>query len=151
MKKLLLSFFLTILLSFTICSSIYAVGAKYTATNTFYSEFDPNSTSYVYDPNNATGATDGQYYVRNYAEKTIQVRIPTLGSTSIDFRIEGRVQGSSNWADVYSKNYSSATTVDELIMITEHLDYIRIGLKVNTDGTDSVSVVGNFATTGNLR
>lgn len=151
MKKLITVLLIILCFSFIFCSTSFAVGAKYTATNSFFTEFDPNSTSYVYDEDNGTDATDGQYYVRNYAEKTIQVRIPTLGSTSIDFRIEGRVQGSSNWAEVYYKNFSSATTVDELIMVTEHLDYLRVGLKVNTDGTDSVSVIGNFATTGNLR
>lgn len=150
MKRLLI---LSILISFLLFLTIsaFAGSGKITATNTFYAAFDPNATSYVYDPNNGDAITDGRYYVRNYEEKTVQVRIPTLGSTSIDFRIEGQVRGSSTWADVYSKNYSSATTVDELVMITEQLDYIRIGLKVNTDGTDSVTVVGNFSIDRNIR
>lgn len=151
MKKSILVSCLIIIFSLFIISVCFAGSNKITTTNTFYSAFDPNDTHYVYDPNKATGATSGQYLVENYDEKVVQVRIPTLGSTSIDFRIEGQVDGASTWANVYSKNYSAATTVDELIMITEQLKYIRIGLKVNTDGTDSVTVIGNFSANRRLR
>ena len=111
----------------------------------FFNAHDPNQSSYEYDGNHAQGGYSGEVYTYNYAEKTIQIRIATLNSASIDVRIEGRVEDANSWANVYSKNYASATTIDELVSVSEHLEYLRVGLRANTDSTgDSVTIFANF-------
>lgn len=142
-KKILFIFsitFLSILLLSPVCFP-QAILSNY---HSFYSSFDPNATSYIYDPNNAVAATSGQYYCYNYTFKTIQISVPTLGSSSLDVRIEGKVDNASTWSDIYSKQYTAATTIDESVMVTEHMEYIRVGLKITGNSTDSVSITGNF-------
>jgi len=112
----------------------------------FFSAYNPTSASYIYDEAGGQAATSGQFFVEKYDEKIIQIAIPTLGSTSIDVRIEGRVKdaGSGRWGEVWTKNYAAATTIDELVVIPELLEYIRVGVKVNTNGTDSITILGSF-------
>jgi hypothetical protein len=112
--------------------------------HTFFSAYNVTSATYVYNADGDSGANDGQFSVEKYSNISIQIGIPTLGSTSIDVRIEGQVKSSDRWATVWSKNYASATTIDELVVVTENLEYLRVGLKVNTNGTDSVNVYGGF-------
>ncbi|TRZ50101.1 MAG: hypothetical protein D4S01_07335 [Dehalococcoidia bacterium] len=50
----------------------------------------------------------------------------------------------TTWGNIYSKTYTAATTIDDIIMVTEHLEYLRVGLIVVGDSTDDVTIKGNF-------
>ena len=102
--------------------------------------------TYVYNDSVGTNSanTDGLVECRNFTQKrTIQISIPTLGSTSIDVRIEGRAGTSTTWGEVVTKNFSAATTIDYLINAVEWVEEIRVGARSNgTAGTDSVTITG---------
>jgi len=58
----------------------------------------------------------------------------------------------STWGNVLTKNYTAATSVPELVNVTESMEYIRVGMKVNTNvAGDSFTVLGNFTQTGDRR
>lgn len=134
---------------------LFAAGAILNDANDFFSSHDPSNISlYIYNESDATNCEAGKYYCFNYTLKTIQVSIPTLGSTSITMRIEGRTDSSDDlttWGDIYSKTYTSATTIDDFITVTEHTEYIRVGLLVVGDSTDDVTIKGNFGIPKALR
>lgn len=102
--------------------------------------------TYVYNDSSGTNSanTDGLVECRNYTRKrTIQISIPTLGSTSIDVRIEGRAGTSTVWGEVVTRNFSSATTIDYLINAVEWIEEIRVGARSNgTAGTDLITITG---------
>ena len=135
---------LVVLLMGKVC---YA-GAINSMSYSFYDAFDPNATVYVYNSDNGVAVESGKLHVYNYLLKTVQVSIPTLGSTSVSVRVEGRSaspeSGQTTWSDIYTKTYTAATTIDDVIMITEHVEYIRVGVKVVGSGTDAVTIKGNF-------
>jgi len=137
------------ILAFTIIysGSVFASSILSDAED-FFTNYDPSQTSdYVYNESDASGDEDGKYYCYNYTLKSIQISIPTLGSTSIGVRIEGRTDSSDDlpsWGNIYSKTYTSATTIDDIVMITEYLEYLRVGLIVVGDSTDDVTIKGNF-------
>jgi len=151
-KKLLI-FVIAILIIYP--SIAFSAGAILNDQHNFYNGHDPSNTSlYVYDSSDATSDTAGRYYCLNYTLKTIQVSVPTLGSTSISMRIEGQTDSSGDvagWANIYTKSYTGATTIDDIVMITEHLKYIRVGLKVTSDGSDDLTITGNFGIPKSLR
>jgi len=124
----------------------YAGGAMYNYTHDFFTAYNPDvSGDYVYNESDGTDDSVGGYGVGAMPYKTIQIRIPTLQSTALSVRIEGQVEDANSWADVYTKSYTSATTIDELVMVTEHLHKIRVGLKPSGEATtDSVTIRGHF-------
>ena len=142
--------FIVLILAIIIIYSgtVFAAGAIYSDAEDFFTNYDPSQTSdYIYNESDASGDEDGKYYCYNYTLKSIQVSIPTLGSTSIGVRIEGRTDSSDDlttWGNIYSKTYTAATTIDDIIMVTEHLEYLRVGLIVVGDSTDDVTIKGNF-------
>jgi len=144
-KKIIIFIFAIIIIYST---SLFAAGAIISDAEDFFTNFDPSQTSdYIYNESDASGDEDGRYYCYNYTLKSIQVSIPTLGSTSIGIRIEGRTDtsgSSTSWGNIYSKTYTSATLIDDIIMITEHLEYLRVGIIVVGDSTDDVTIKGNF-------
>jgi len=136
-------------LLFTLFTAV-PLNADYFYLHTFFSAYDVASTSYVYDSAGGTAATSGQLDVQRFDQKTILVMITTLTSTSVDVRIEAKVYGT--WGNVWTKNYTAATSVAELVNVTESMEYIRVGMKVNTNvAGDSFTVLGNFTQTGDRR
>lgn len=88
-------------------------------------------------------ANGGEVKTLKYTEAiAITIGVPTLGSTSIDWIVEGRFGTDSQYASIASGNISSATTIDVLTNVTSNPEAIRIGLKANTPGTDVVDVYG---------
>jgi hypothetical protein len=102
--------------------------------------------TYVY--NDATGTnsanTDGLVEARNYTEqKSVQISVPTLGSTSIDARVESRAGTDTAWGEIVTVNFASATTIDHIVNVVEYCEEIRVGVRSNgTAGTDSVTITG---------
>jgi hypothetical protein len=103
-----------------------------------FTSFDPSSTSYVYNEAGGTGTTDGEVDVTgNTGPKSLHIAVSTLGSTSLDFQIQGKIATAiSTWAPIFTLNYT--TTIDEIIPISEYITSYRLGVKVNTDGTDTI-------------
>lgn len=103
-----------------------------------FTAFNPTSTSYVYNETGGTGTTDGEVVITgNTGPKSVHISVPTLGSTSLDFRIEGKIATRiSTWAPLFT--FNTTVTVDEIIPITDYITSYRLGVKVNTNGTDSI-------------
>lgn len=116
----------------------------------FYEDFDVggamgDQTFYIYNETASSYGTDtvtgGEVPALRATEAlAVGIRIATLGSTSIDVRIEGRFGTSSQFTEIYTINYTAVNTIDEVINIVERVEAIRVGLKANTAGTDKVDV-----------
>jgi hypothetical protein len=106
-----------------------------------FTAFNPTSTSYVYNEAGGTDADSGEVnLLGNFGAKTLVISVPTLGSTSIDFRLEGKVGTTmTTWSNIYTVNISATTTVDTIIPIAEYITAYRLGVKVNTNGTDVIN------------
>lgn len=106
-----------------------------------YTAFNPTSTSYIYNEAAGTSTTSGSVSFQGVLGAiTSQVSIPTLGSTSIDVRWEGQIENSTTWFGIYTKNFAAATTIDYVLPISEYLTNYRVGVKVNTNGTDVINI-----------
>ena len=143
----LISFLIAIAIILFFCSQYaFAGGAMYNYTHDFFTHYNPDVTSdYVYDEEDTTTDLAGAYGCGSMPYKTIQISIPVLQSTSISVRIEGQIEDANTWADIYTKSYTSATSIDDSVMVTEHLHNIRVGLKATGEATtDSVTVRGHF-------
>lgn len=137
---------LVFLLAIAVTQWVQARGAMYNYSHNFFTHYDPDVTSdYVYNESDSTSNIAGAFGVGAMPYKSIQISLPTLQSTSLSVRIEGQIEDANTWADVYTKSYSSALAIDDLVMITEHLQKIRVGLKVTGDvTTDNVTIRGHF-------
>ncbi len=108
-----------------------------------------SQTYYVYNDQAGSSTTDGVVESRNYSEDmTIQTRVTTLGSGTIDVRWEGRAGTGTAWGLINEKNFTVATSIDHLMTApagtnTRYLEEIRVGIRANTStGTDSVTITG---------
>ena len=110
----------------------------------FFNAYNVVSTAaYVFDSAGGTAATVGWVPCSGMTNKNILFYLPTLGSTTVHLLIQGRIAGIIS--QIYQKDYAAVTTYGEEIPITGEYDEIRVGLKVTTNGTDSVSVAYQFA------
>lgn len=107
-----------------------------------YTAFNPTSATYIYNEAGESAAASGEVVLTgNTGPKTLVISVPTLGSTSIDFRLEGKIGTTmTTWAEIHTENVASATTIDILIPIGEYITSYRVGVKVNTNGTDTISL-----------
>jgi len=90
----------------------------------------------------STGA-GGEVKTMRYTESmAVQINVPTLGSASIDWQVEGRFGTDSQYALIGTGTISAAnvTTGGVLVNITSNPEALRVGLKPNTPGTDEVDV-----------
>jgi len=106
-----------------------------------------DDTGTAYDYNEQQGATDadGLVEARKYnLKKTVMIDLITLGSTSIDVRVEGRAGSSAEWGEIVTVNFTAATGANNahIINVVEFLEEIRVGVKANTPGTDSITISG---------
>jgi hypothetical protein len=114
---------------------------------TFFEAYNPPGTgTFYYNPASEVTSTAGAVTCKGiYTARTLLLSVPTLGSTSISVRIEGKTKNATTWAEVYTKTFTAASTIDSVVNVVEYLDQIRIGVKANTSkGTDSVNVTGSF-------
>jgi hypothetical protein len=114
----------------------------------FFTGYNPtNATDYVYDEAGGTDTDSGWVEIKNVFDKgTLQVSIPTLGSTSITVRIEGMTTKGAGPFEIDTKTYTVATSIAEVWNVLEYADKIRVGLLVDTNGTDTVDIAGDFIT-----
>jgi len=120
----------------------------------FFDDFDlggsiGSQTFYVYNETAGTFGTDtvtgGEVKTIRYTEAmAVTIAVPTLGSSSVDWRIEGRFGTASQYALIASGTISAATTIDEVVPIAENPEAIRVGLRASSIGGDQVDVYGLF-------
>jgi hypothetical protein len=108
-----------------------------------YVAYNPTSTTFI---SNSLGESDlisGSIDVRGYkAKRHIEVLLTTLGSASITMKIEGRSSRSPAWGLIFEKVYTSAGA--DIFNILEGTDFIKISLKVATNGTDEITIIGQY-------
>ena len=112
-----------------------------------FSSFNPTSASYIYNEAGGADIDSGEVDTEEHiGAKTVSISVPTLGSTSIDCRIEGKLRNMPEWSEIFTQNVASATTIAIIIPISEDITSFRIGVKVNTNGTDVINCSSHFVT-----
>ncbi len=105
-----------------------------------FTSFNPTSATYIYNEAGEANVVSGQVNTQDFVGlKCLSIYVPTLGSTSIDFRIEGKVGDEAIWSDIYVHTVLVAMTEAMIIPIGEYVKLYRVGVKVNTDGTDIIN------------
>lgn len=102
-------------------------------------------TTYKYNEIEGTSDGSGLVEARKYnLAITIQIDLITLGSTSVDVRLEGRAGSSAEWGEIGTINFTAVTGANNAFTfpVVEFLEEIRVGVKANTAGTDSITVSG---------
>lgn len=112
---------------------------------TIQDEHNPGTSTATFNDAGGSTATSGAINVSGYPDILIQMRVATLGSTGIDFDIEGSVENaisaSTVWGHVYTKSFSAVTTKDFGFPVHERTwKWIRIGTQATgTEDTDDIS------------
>ncbi len=128
----------------------FRLADSYGKNVSFYSAFNPTSTSFIYNEAGGQAIADGEINLGNiHTKRNIQILILTLGSASITVQIEGRNRNATTWGLIYSKTFTAPTTIDKIINLQEYTDKLRVGVKVATPGTDSITITGDFITKRN--
>lgn len=117
--------------------------------HTFYEHFNPTSSSWVYTSSASGDATGDVADVFTYDKKTIFINCLSLGSTSIQYRIEGRSVGEiDGWSILDTGEFGTAsadTAKNIAIDVTELVDFIRVGLRVQqSNAIDLINIRGIF-------
>ena len=115
-----------------------------------FNAYNVASATYVYDEAGGDAVTDGWITdIGGHVEKGIVVQIAAFAAASIEVRIEGSTvlsTGEKVRSVIYTHSYT-ATETGDYIRVVEHLDEIRVGVKVTTDaGDQSVTVVYHHST-----
>lgn len=88
---------------------------------------------------NGTTATDGWFRTAGLKEKAVEFEWVTKNATSADVSIEGRINGGGA-AVLWTENFTAVGK--KIYAIPEHVDELRVGVKINTDAG-----VNNFKVT----
>ena len=102
--------------------------------NSIYNGYNVTATDYIYTADSLSGAGDG-WVSQRADEKILTIGVATLTASIISMRIEGRYPVHNRAFEIYSRNYTTITTIDESITITENCPQIRIGVKVNNSAS----------------
>lgn len=116
---------------------------------TWFDDYFPNDPDvYVYNDQGGQGIEDGRVDISGVLnQKTIQVFISALDSTSLTIRVEGRLNQEDVWGEIYTEVFTVATSVALIWPISEYFGQIRIGILKTGSGTlDRVSISGDFIT-----
>ncbi len=89
----------------------------------------------------STAASAGWIGVQGFKSVGWHFQVTSMSATSIDMKVECRVQGATNIiVNVWDENYTAAGSTSASISGDLHYDACRMVLKVNTDtGTQSVT------------
>lgn len=104
------------------------------------STYNATATATFNDAGGTTG-TSGAINVVGYDRISIQMRVTTLGSTGVDFDIEGSnepsISTSTVWGHIYTMKFDATTTKDTILPV-EEAGTIR-WIRVSTQATGSIS------------
>jgi len=92
------------------------------------------TSNYVYSTTASTGAEDG-WYTQKPDQVLITVGVATLTATTLSLRIEGRYPTHDRAFEIYQVDYTSITSIDESLIITETCPEVRVGVKVNNSAS----------------
>ena len=121
---------------------------KYYKEVVWFSAYDVGGdagTTYKYNEVEGTSDSSGLVEVRRYnLKKTIQIDLITLGSTSVEVRVEGRAGSSAEWGEIATVSFATETGANNshMVNVVEFLEEIRVGVKATSAGTDSITVSG---------
>lgn len=120
-------------------------GQSFTWFDDYFPENDGN---YVYNNLGGTGIEDGRVDISGVLnQKTIQLFISAIDSTSLTIRVEGRMNQEDIWGEIYTEVFTVATSIALIWPILEYLGQIRVGiLKTGSGSLDRVSISGDFIT-----
>lgn len=154
-KRNILSFvslIFCLVLSGLFCNTIYARDSNGVTITDFrssmaygmhidhFTSFNPTSATYIYNEAGESAATSGEVDLTGITgKKTLVISVSLLNSTSLDFRLEGKVGTViSTWANIQTVSVDATLTIDTIIEISEYITSYRLGVKVNTNGTDTI-------------
>ncbi len=109
----------------------YNIGASYGTT-----------TGYVYDAPNLNGINDGWVSIPDAVAISLQVGIDSMSPGTYTVRVEGITGKDTRPCEIVSKVYTAATTIDEIIMISEQVRKIRVGLNYSTTNASVIYLYG---------
>jgi len=101
------------------------------ANRVVYNGYKVASTSFVYDSDGGTGASDG-WVLSKYDDVVLQVALGTLTSGKVLYQVEGRFDGLNRPALVYTASMTATTTIDGLVELSQKVKEIRVGVKADT-------------------
>lgn len=97
----------------------------------------------TYNDAGESAISSGAINVAGYNDAIlIQMEVSTLGSTGVNYLIEGSTEVKiANWGEIDTVSFDAVTTKDYILPILEGaLKWIRVGTQATgTEGTDSVS------------
>jgi hypothetical protein len=115
---------------------------------TCFDDYNPGTSTYVFNNAGESDISAGKVDIKDISKDKIevQIKIPTLGSTSLTVGVFGKPKNSTTWALIYAKIYTAitATGEDDYFPVLERPQDFRIGTKVDTPGTDSVTINVDF-------
>lgn len=143
-----------------ICISIANAGSETTTPNgvtlrtepfvdrtelylTCFTDYNPGTDTYVFNEAGETDVNAGKIDIKGGADKIeIKVKLTTLGSTSLTVGVFGKSKNDTTWGLIYKKIYTAitATGEDDYFPVLEEPQDFRVGTKVDTPGTDSVTI-----------
>jgi hypothetical protein len=88
-----------------------------------------------------TAAADGWVGIGNSDGCTVQITITSLNAASLQFQVEGIISGTGAAAVPVSTLLTYTAAGGDFFDITESLDSVRVGMKVNTDAGANVVTV----------
>lgn len=99
------------------------------------------STGYVYNSAGGSDSSAGWFSAKgdNYL---IMYNCATLSATTLTYRIEGKWAGYTRPVNIYTGTVTSAMTIDNIITVTENVDELRLGVKVNNTATPNIFYAG---------
>ena len=97
---------------------------------TIFSGTNVATTGFIYTPAGGSGTTDG-WYSNRANHVVVQICTATLTATTLSYRIEGKFNPLDRPAEIYSKDVTTADSIDQLINVVERVNEIRVGVKVD--------------------
>jgi hypothetical protein len=112
----------------------------------FFDNYDPGTSTMVYNGAGGTTDTSGKVSVRAYnVSKVFHIQVPKLASTNLHVDIYGQVGTDTGWGLLTQYSTSTASTVGHIINVVDNVDSIRVGLQnTGTDGTDGTTVTATM-------
>jgi len=111
--------------------------ASYVNYNLF-TNYDPSSTSYVYNSAGSTDPKDGDVNTDQAKEANVFLNVSAIASASIDFSIECST-ADLEFYQIYTKSFTA--TGKTMVRVVEHCYSIAVGVKVQTNAVgDNISV-----------
>lgn len=116
----------------------------------FLNDYNPGTDTVTFNSAGATTDIAGQLDTSAILDDIeIQIDIGTLGSASATVTAYGATRNANGtWGVIYTQTYTAVTGANgaDRWPIAERPDAFRIGVSVDTPGTDAITITGDFIT-----